>query len=230
MEIAEKSTVSFDTDQNPLLDRFLSEVSGRVTDLGAGLGRHTGYMLERGFDVHAVDRVLTPEIRSIASRYGGRCRLTEADITNPGFPAGSVDAIWSSHCLEHTLDPLSVLGEWRRVLKPDGVLCVIVPPFKTQVVGRHVFTGWTVGQLMLTLLRAGFDIRGGAFARHWYNVCAIVRPLSNPPRFEPNDEILCRHHALFPPQIEREILASRRLNPFGETISCFEGDIQRINW
>lgn len=221
---------TFDTDQNPLLDRFLAERPSRVVDLGAGLGKHSGYMLEHGVAVDMVDRVITPAAREIAAQYPGRCRLIESDITTLDMDSESIDAIWSSHCLEHTLDPLEVLREWRRVLKPDGLLCVIVPPFKTQVVGRHVFTGWTVGQLMLTLLRVGFDIRHGAFAKHWYNACAIVRPLANPPTFEPNDEILCAHAQLFPPAIEQEILASKRLNPFGETISCFEGEIQRVNW
>lgn len=230
MSILESPPICYDTEQNPLLDRFLREGAGRVADLGAGLGRHAGYMLERGIDVDAVDLVFTPQLEEVGRRFDGRCRLIHGDIARPPLEPGSLEGIWASHCLEHVLDPLHVLSEWRRLLRSDGVLCVIVPPFKTQVVGRHVFTGWTVGQLMLTLLRAGLAIRDGAYARHGYNVCAIVRPMPDPPRLAPNDEILCRYVHLFPPAIESEILRSRRTNTFGETISCFEGDIERLNW
>ncbi len=219
-----------DTDQNLLLERFLHEASAEVVDLGAGLGLHTGYMLERGRTVVAVDRALTPSLREIARRFPSRCRLVEGDLTCPALGEGRVHAIWSSHCLEHTVDPIGVLRAWRRLLRPDGVLGVVVPPFKTQVVGRHVFTGWTVGQLMLTLFRAGYRIRDGAYARHLYNVCAIVRPEASPPELEANDEILCRYHDRFPPRIAEEIGRNRRLNTFGETISWFEGDIDRLDW
>lgn len=220
----------YDTDQNSLLDRFLKEGPKIVTDLGAGLGSHTGYILDRGCDVLAVDMVLTDSLRQIASRYPDHCRLVREDITNLSFADHSTEAIWASHCLEHTLDPISVLAEWRRVLEVDGLLCVIVPPFKTEVVGRHVFTGWTVGQLMLTLFRAGFDIRQGSYARHLYNVCAIVRPSEHPLVFEPNDEMLWQYHDRFPPKIEEEIIRNKRKNTFGEIISCFEGDIDSLNW
>src|SRR5690606_32154269 len=142
------------------------------------------------------------QLREIATRHVDRCRIVRADITRLPFADQTCEALWCSHCLEHALNPLDVLAEWRRVLRPGGLLCVIVPPFKTQVVGRHVFTGWTVGQLMLTLLRAGLRIRDGAYRKHLYNVCAIVRPFEQPPRFDCNDEILYRRHDLFPPAIE----------------------------
>ncbi len=230
MNTLETAPSRYDTDQTVLLARFLREGIQHVVDLGAGLGRHAGYMLERGLRVCAVDHVFTPELQSIAAGFAERCRLLAGDVTRLPLASNSVEAIWSSHCLEHTLDPISVLVEWRRVLRPDGVLCVIVPPFKTQVVGRHVFTGWTPGQLMLTLLRAGFDIRDGAYARHRYNVCAIVRPMRRPVAFAPNDEILCRYAHMFPPPIEAEIMDNRRKNTFGETISFFEGDFDKLNW
>ncbi len=219
-----------DTEQNILLDRLLREKPASVVDLGAGLGRHAGYLLEHGVRVTATDRVLTDSLQQIVSQHKDCASFVQGDATDLPFPAGSQAAIWSSHTLEHLTDPLGALRHWRDVLCPGGILAVVVPPFKTEVVGRHVFTGWTVGQLMLTLLRAGFDIRGGSYVRHLYNICGIVRRAENPPAIEPNDEILCRLHHLFPPSIEAEILARRRVNPFGETISSFEGDIQSLNW
>jgi SAM-dependent methyltransferase len=220
----------YETDQSLLLDRFLAEGPLSVVDLGAGLGHHTGYLLNHGRTVIALDVVPTASLLEIARTASGRCRIVTADLASLPFAGGVVDAIWASHCLEHMVDPLSALAEWRRTLRPGGVLGVAVPPFKTQVVGRHVHTGWTVGQLMVTLFRVGFDVRGGAFARHLYNICAIVRRAEEVPDLRSNDEILCRHRSQFPPTIEADILANRRLNPFGETISYFEGDIERLGW
>ena len=51
-----------------------------------------------------------------------------------GFPNGSVSVIYSSHALEHTSmvngETLRTLEEWRRVLRPGGLLMVSVPDFE----------------------------------------------------------------------------------------------------
>jgi ubiquinone/menaquinone biosynthesis C-methylase UbiE len=43
------------------------------------------------------------------------------------FPAGSLDGIIMYHSLEHVVNPLAVLRECRRVLKPSGTLDIKVP-------------------------------------------------------------------------------------------------------
>ncbi|HEX3229302.1 MAG TPA: class I SAM-dependent methyltransferase [Pyrinomonadaceae bacterium] len=40
---------------------------------------------------------------------------------------GSFDFLYSSHMLEHHQDTLRVLYEWKRVLKPEGVLFLVLP-------------------------------------------------------------------------------------------------------
>lgn len=39
----------------------------------------------------------------------------------------SYDYLLSSHCIEHLANPLQGLAEWRRVLKPEGVLLLALP-------------------------------------------------------------------------------------------------------
>jgi predicted SAM-dependent methyltransferase len=48
------------------------------------------------------------------------------------FSDNFADLIYTSHCLEHVshLDVPNVLKEWRRVLKPGGILRVSVPDFE----------------------------------------------------------------------------------------------------
>lgn len=54
---------------------------------------------------------------------------------------GCIDAIWSSHNLEH-LNPFEVpgaLAEFRRVLKPDGFALITLPDLGA--IARHIATG-----------------------------------------------------------------------------------------
>jgi len=50
----------------------------------------------------------------------------------PMFEDGTVDLIYCSHALEYfdRLEAMEVLKEWRRVLKPNGILRVAVPDFE----------------------------------------------------------------------------------------------------
>ncbi|RYF19327.1 MAG: methyltransferase domain-containing protein, partial [Oxalobacteraceae bacterium] len=47
-------------------------------------------------------------------------------VTLP-FPAGSQDAVFASHCLEHIEDYQNAIREWFRVLKVGGHLLIMVP-------------------------------------------------------------------------------------------------------
>ncbi|MCB9855905.1 MAG: class I SAM-dependent methyltransferase [Phycisphaerales bacterium] len=229
-DIRRYDLTDFQRDQVPLLDRFLGLTANTIADLGAGLGIHARLMIDRSRIVHAVDQSPTNELRQLAAANPDHCRIVIADVAAPPFDDASLDGIWASHCLEHLTDPLAALERWRRMLKPNARLAVIVPPFKTEVVGRHVFTGWTIGQLALTLLRTGYCIRDGAFRKNGYNICAIVRPDPDPPTLKPNDEILCEHADRFPPLMRHEILRNKRTNTFGETISCFDGAFESVGW
>lgn len=43
------------------------------------------------------------------------------------LPEGSFDYIFSSHCLEHLVDPVSALEHWKSKLKVGGVLVLYLP-------------------------------------------------------------------------------------------------------
>jgi SAM-dependent methyltransferase len=57
-----------------------------------------------------------------------------ADLTDlSAILDGSADAVWAAHCVEHLYEhqvPLA-LAEFRRVLREDGFVCVIVPDLQT---------------------------------------------------------------------------------------------------
>ncbi len=59
-------------------------------------------------------------------RPPGHQFITEA--SNLPMVAGETyDFVLSSHMLEHSANPLRVLGEWRRLLKPGGGLVLVLP-------------------------------------------------------------------------------------------------------
>lgn len=49
------------------------------------------------------------------------------------IPDGSADAVWAAHCVEHLYEHQvsAALAEFRRVLREDGFVCVIVPDLQT---------------------------------------------------------------------------------------------------
>jgi SAM-dependent methyltransferase len=68
---------------------------------------------------------------------GGASVLPTAVGVDRGFPgydgaqlpfaAGSVDAVYSSHMLEHVDQPLAIIRDWHRVLRVGGHIVCIVP-------------------------------------------------------------------------------------------------------
>jgi SAM-dependent methyltransferase len=57
-----------------------------------------------------------------------------ADLTDLSpIPDGSADAVWAAHCVEHLYahQVKLALAEFRRVLREDGFVCVIVPDLQT---------------------------------------------------------------------------------------------------
>ncbi len=49
------------------------------------------------------------------------------EATELPFASESLDYVASSHVLEHTANPVKALNEWHRVLKPGGVVYMVVP-------------------------------------------------------------------------------------------------------
>jgi hypothetical protein len=62
-----------------------------------------------------------------------------ADLTDLSvIPDKHADAVWASHCIEHLYEHqvMAALNEFRRVVRDDGFVCVIVPDL--QAVANYV--------------------------------------------------------------------------------------------
>jgi predicted SAM-dependent methyltransferase len=133
-----------------MLMRFLARLKANPSDTGQRLFRRVGARLDRT-RVRIVRIVAPPPLPRVP---GGKVYLNlgSGDITHPyfinvdalvarhvhylrpiddlsPFADESVDLVYASHCLEHFSYHRvhAVLTEWRRVLKPGGVLRLGVP-------------------------------------------------------------------------------------------------------
>lgn len=72
--------------------------------------------------------VWTPNTAGLASlgARAGKEFIREAGALT-GIGDHSYDLLLASHCLEHLANPVTALREWARVLRPGGLICVIVP-------------------------------------------------------------------------------------------------------
>jgi SAM-dependent methyltransferase len=62
-----------------------------------------------------------------------------ADLTDlSSIPDKHADAVWASHCIEHLYEHqvMTALNEFRRVVRDDGFVCVIVPDL--QAVANYI--------------------------------------------------------------------------------------------
>jgi predicted SAM-dependent methyltransferase len=78
------------------------------------------------------------------------------------FKSGELDYVVSRHNLEHYIDVVKTLREWRRVLRPGGTLAIIVPDERAgdtiflDPTHKHCFTPESLKNLLDVI--GGFDV------------------------------------------------------------------------
>jgi malonyl-CoA O-methyltransferase len=107
------------------LDVLGARVPARVLDVGAGPGRASGAMKRcwPRSEIVALDLAL-PMLRQVPkqTRWWRPVRRVCAEATQLPLADGTVDVVFSSLCLQWVPDLPAALAEFRRVLRPDGLL------------------------------------------------------------------------------------------------------------
>jgi len=106
---------------------------GRLLDVGCGSGWLMKGMTRLGWVVEGVD--LDPQAVQSARAKGMQVHL--GHLNGLALPAESYDAVTMSHFIEHVHDPISVVGECRRLLKPGGRLVIVTP--NTRSLGHRLY-------------------------------------------------------------------------------------------
>jgi ubiquinone/menaquinone biosynthesis C-methylase UbiE len=104
--------------------------AARVLDVGCGTGNHGIALGELGFEVVGVDFAhgMLARASEKAVQRGVRIELRELDVSEGlPFDDGSFDAVLGSYVLQVVGEPIDLLREVRRVMRPGGVVLVEVP-------------------------------------------------------------------------------------------------------
>lgn len=106
---------------------------GRVLDVGCGAGETLTELRRLGWQTEGVE----PDPRAAEHAIRRGLDVKVGLLEDQRYPSGSFDAITMSHVIEHVHDPIVLLAECRRVLKPNGLLVVTTPNVKS--LGHHLF-------------------------------------------------------------------------------------------
>jgi SAM-dependent methyltransferase len=102
---------------------------GRFLDVGCGTGDMVAAMARLGMEAEGIE----PSRYAAAKAREAGLKVTCALLHDAAYPDAAFDAISMFHVLEHTPDPVEVLRECCRILKPDGELVIGVPNFDSLV-------------------------------------------------------------------------------------------------
>lgn len=107
----------------PYLRRFENyRKSGRILDVGCGIGGFVDAAQKAGWDAYGIDVSSSVEV---AQRRGLQVMRTTLDWA--GFPESHFDVVTLFDVIEHIPDPQEMIRGAARVLRPDGCLFLLTP-------------------------------------------------------------------------------------------------------
>lgn len=129
-----------------LLEKTLPAITGPqvILEVGAGSGHHFPYV-KAGFSRYMMTDGSTEMLAIGSEKYSreissGTMLIELQDATKLNYADSSVDRLIATHVLEHLPNPVNVLKEWNRVVKPGGVISIVLPcdPGMLWRLGRHL--------------------------------------------------------------------------------------------
>lgn len=122
-----------DAESDPLAvrRRFAARLRGHGVEIGPG---HAPFPVPGSLTVQYIDRWEPEENRTLFPELGSEPGFPVPDIVSnldvdrlSTLPDASQDFVIASHIFEHLANPLAMLADIHRVLKPGGLLVLILP-------------------------------------------------------------------------------------------------------
>lgn len=146
----------------------------RVLEVGAGTGFHLE-QVKHTFNEYLMTDISADLLDKARVRHANRKNVGYdiQDATALKYPDNSFDRLISVYNLEHLPQPHRVLREWRRILKPGGVLSISIP--------LDGGIAWRLGRYLTTrrtFAREGLDLNYIIAREHVnpsYNLISLIR-------------------------------------------------------
>jgi 2-polyprenyl-3-methyl-5-hydroxy-6-metoxy-1,4-benzoquinol methylase len=106
---------------------------GTLLDIGSGSGWLVEHMVSLGWNAQGLD------FDSVAVRNARARGLNfhQGSIFDQGFPEATYDAVTLCHSIEHVPDPVAMVRECLRIVRPGGRLVMVTP--NSDSLGHRVF-------------------------------------------------------------------------------------------
>lgn len=159
---------------------------GDFLDIGCGAGEHVLLMRHRGWRACGVEPILA----GAEAGWNAGIDIRHASLQGANFPDSSFDYVRLNHSFEHTVNPLEILTEIRRILRPGGKLFLGVPnsaSLSYKIFKRywwylgvpfHPFT-YSPSTLSQLLKKAGFTVESIHFNSNYFSVIGSLQIFLN---------------------------------------------------
>lgn len=125
-------------DMNYLADLKLIEKykkTGNFLDVGSHTGSFLRHARNRGWSLTGVEP--SPQLGELARQWWG-LNIVEGFLETAQLPSHHFDVLTMTDVFEHIVNPKSVLGAARRLLKSDGIIFIKVPNAKYNLLKFYV--------------------------------------------------------------------------------------------
>ncbi len=117
----------------------------RILDVGSGSGFFLSHGKKRGWETMGIE----PSTQAYEHSKNLGLEIVPDFLTEESAPGlGTFDVVHLSEVLEHISDPTGMVGIIKKVVKPGGLICIVVPndynPFQKALVEACDFDPWWV--------------------------------------------------------------------------------------
>jgi phosphatidylethanolamine/phosphatidyl-N-methylethanolamine N-methyltransferase len=100
----------------------------KVLEVGAGSGVHLDFV-RHSYQEYVLSDSSDAMLAQLAPRAAGNgaIRIAKQSAAALTYPDASFDRLIAAHVLEHIVHPELIVAEWARVVKPGGVLSIVLP-------------------------------------------------------------------------------------------------------
>lgn len=131
----------FEVDDRDWRAEYIDALWGKGLEIGP---LHRPMVRHAGMDIDYLDRHTAAELKIKYSELG-ELPLIEPHIiddaeTMEKVPSGKYDFLIAAHVIEHMRNPIGSLEQWARVMKPGGLLYLVVPDKRATFDYRRVRT------------------------------------------------------------------------------------------